>query len=273
MTFDTLWHRQFGRPYILSKRIDTGSGTPLVLLHGIGRSGRVWQPLVAKMRRQPFRLVAFDMLGFGDSPKPEWLAYNIDDHARSVIASVQRQHFGQPVVLIGHSLGSLVALRVARLRPDLVRHVILYEMPLYEGLPEKRHYKARLAVYFTFYQWVLKQQPTFGEAKQHFRERLSNKVVGAELTAQTWQPFIKTLQNSIMTQTAAEDIRELRMAADVIYGSRDMFVIRGKVATIFGVDADHITGHTIKASHKISPSAAGFLAERVSAAMAREAEA
>jgi pimeloyl-ACP methyl ester carboxylesterase len=270
MTFSEFWHRNLSRPFILSKRIDSGSGTPLVLLHGIGRSGRVWQPLVATLRRQPFRLIAFDMLGFGASPKPEWLAYNIDDHARSVIASIKRQHFGQPVILIGHSLGALVALRVARLRPDLVKHVILYEMPLYEGLPEKRHYKARLAVYFKFYEWVLKQQPTFNEAKLRFRERLSSKVVGAELTAQTWQPFIKTLQNSIMTQTAADDIHQLKITADVIYGSRDMFVIRGKVASIFGIDTEHITGHLIKESHKISPMAASFLAERIQAVMERE---
>ena len=158
-------------PGVLTVR--AGAGVPVVLLHGIGRSAGVWSPLVTQLQGEPFRLTAFDLLGFGDSPKPTWPPYDIDTHARSVIASIKRQHFGQPVLLVGHSLGALVALRVARLRPDLVRHVILYEMPLYDGLPEKRRYKARLRVYYAFYTWVIKQNPTFGEADRRFCERIS----------------------------------------------------------------------------------------------------
>ncbi|MDB5170070.1 MAG: hypothetical protein JWN82_466 [Candidatus Saccharibacteria bacterium] len=267
MRLDEFWHRRLGRPYLLAKRTDTGRGTPVVLLHGIGRSAGVWQPLVKRLQGAPFRLLAFDLLGFGDSPKPEWPSYDIDTHAQAAIASIRRQHFGQPVLLVGHSLGALVALRVAYLQPKQVKHVVLYEMPLYEGLPEKRRYKARLRIYFTFYQWVIKQNPTFGEAKKRFKERLSTKIVGAELTLETWQPFIKSLQNSIMQQTAANDIKQLQMPADVIYGSRDMLVIRGKVATIFGDDVDHITAHTIKARHRITPVTAQFLAERLEAAV------
>ncbi len=213
--------------------------------------------------------IAFDLLGFGDSPKPEWPRYSIDDHARQVIAAIKRQAYGQPVILVGHSMGALVALRVARLQPKLVHHVVLYEMPLYEGLPDKRTYKARLAVYFKFYEWVIKQQPSFGEAKQRFSERLGSRIAGLEMTPETWGPFIKSLENTIMRQTAADDIKQLRMPADVIYGSRDMFVIRGKVTTIFGSDATHITGHTIRARHRITLKAARFIAERIAAAEAR----
>lgn len=262
-----LWHRLFSQPYTLAKRIDTGAGQPVVMLHGIGRSAVVWQPLVKQLLGQPYRVTTFDLLGFGDSPKPDWPNYNIDDHARSVIKSIKRQRFNQPIVLIGHSLGALVALRVARLEPKLVRHLILYEMPLYEGLPEKRHYKARLAAYFAFYEWATKQNPTFGETKQRFSERLATSVIGSELTRETWQPFIKSLKNSIMKQTAADDIKHLTMPADVIYGSRDMLVIRGKVQTIFGKDAINLTEHTIKARHRITPAAASFIQSRIEAGL------
>jgi len=268
MSLDSFWHKSLGRPYRLAKHTDSGVGTPVVLLHGIGRSGAVWQPLVSRLTDKAFRVVVFDLLGFGASPKPVWPSYDIDTHAGAVIASIKAQRFNQPVLLVGHSLGALVALRVARLEPQLVKHLVLYEMPLYDGLPEKRRYKARLKIYFAFYEWALKQNPTFGEAKKRFTERIATKIVGAELTPETWLPFIKSLENSIMKQTAASDIHALRMAADVIYGSRDMLVIRGKVATIFGTDAAHLTGHTIKARHRISPAAAAFLAERLTLAAA-----
>lgn len=69
-----------------------------------------------------------------------------------------------------------------------------------------------------------------------------------------------------MKQTAADDIKNLKMSADVIYGLRDMLVIRGKVATIFGADATHITAHTINARHSITKVTAKFLARRLDAA-------
>ena len=152
--FDNLWHRRLGKAYILKRTIDQGKGQPVVLLHGLGRTGADWQPVVEGLGYFPFRIVAFDLLGFGKSPKPAWLEYDIDDHARAVIASLEKQRLPQPAVLVGHSMGCLIAVRVARWRPDLVRHLVLYEMPLYEGLPRKRTYRLRLNFYFRLYKWI-----------------------------------------------------------------------------------------------------------------------
>jgi hypothetical protein len=52
---------------------------------------------------------------------------------------------------------------------------------------------------------------------------------------------------------------------DVIYGKRDMLVIRGKPQKFFGEDSGHITAHTIKERHVISVKAAQFIAERIEA--------
>src|SRR4051812_38574498 len=99
--WDNFWHRRLGRPYKLKRTIDTGRGTPVVLLHGIGRSGLVWNNVVEGLKRRPYRVVAFDLLGFGDSPKPDWADYTIDDHAGAVIASLEKMRLGQPAVLVG----------------------------------------------------------------------------------------------------------------------------------------------------------------------------
>lgn len=237
----------------------------MVLLHGIGRTGAVWQHVVSQLAALPYRIVAFDLLGFGASPKPKWVLYDIDDHARSVIASIEKLKFSQPAILVGHSMGCLVAVRVARLRPDLVKHLVLYEMPLYEGLPEKRRYSLRLQAYGRFYKRIMQFQPTF-DGSARFIERLARRVVGFEVTPETWQPFIRSLEHTILSQTAAEDIKELTMPMDVIYGTYDMFVIRGKPQQIFGIDSDNITAHTIRARHEISPKASRFLVERIEAA-------
>ena len=49
-------------------RLDVGSGRPLVLLHGIGMSHKAWNPIVPILS-QSRRVIAFDVAGFGDSPK------------------------------------------------------------------------------------------------------------------------------------------------------------------------------------------------------------
>ena len=260
---ERFWHGFLKQPYKLHKRIDEGQGVPVVLLHGIGRSGAVWSAL-RQLLVMDYRVVAFDLLGFGDSPKPE-LMYNIDDHAKPVIAAIKKLH--QPVVLVGHSMGALVALRVARLRPDLVRHVVLYEMPLYEGLPDKRIYKTRLAAYFNFYKWVTRQDFGFEEAAQTFYEKIALKVVGSDLSAETWQPFVRSLQNTIMDQTAPEDLAALDVPADVIFGSRDMLVFKGQVKERIDTNlVGPIETHVVKAPHRITPGAAEFIAQRIHAA-------
>jgi len=266
--FDRFWHRTLGRPYFLARPIDQGSGPAVVLLHGIGRTGQTWQRVVAGLTHLPCRLVAFDLLGFGASPKPAWPEYNIDDHANAVIASLHKLALPQPAILVGHSMGCLVAVRVARLRPDLVKHLVLYEMPLYEGLPEKRRYRLRLNMYSRFYGYLLRYQPTFDVQTARMTERIARKVAGFEVTPDTWQPFVKSLEHSIMQQTAADDIKRIEAPMDVIYGTLDMFVIRGKPQHIFGEDATNITAHTIRERHIISERASQFLVERIAAALA-----
>src|SRR5437764_5763869 len=126
--FGKYWHQLLRQPYRLARTVDQGSGRTVVLLHGIGRSGAVWQHVVEQLDGKPYRLVAYDLLGFGKSPKPDWAEYNVDDHARAVIASLLQLKPGEPVIIVGHSMGSLVAVRVARLRQDLVQHMVIYEM-------------------------------------------------------------------------------------------------------------------------------------------------
>jgi pimeloyl-ACP methyl ester carboxylesterase len=267
IVFDKFWHGTLKRPYHLARSIDIpGPGDAVLLLHGIGRSGQVWEHVVYGLAARGLRIVGLDLLGFGASPKPEWPAYSVDDHAAAVIATIEKLKLKRPLVIVGHSMGCLVAVRVARRRPDLVKHLVLFEMPLYEGLPHKRSYRLRTDLYFRFYRRVTRFQPTFNEENARLAERLAHRIVGLEVTRETWLPFIRSLENTIMKQTAADDIKQLPMPMDVIYGRFDMFVIRGQPQRMFGVDTENIAAHTVRARHVISLKASQFLVERILAA-------
>lgn len=216
---------------------------------------------------KPMRMVSFDLLGFGQSPKPDWLTYNVDDHATAVIAAIERLRFKQPVVLVGHSMGCLVSARVARLRPDLIRHLVLYEMPLYSGLPDKRGYRLRLKIYFNLYARIVAYKPIFRGPGKKRAQKLAEKIAGFTLDDDTWRPFVRSLKHTIMEQKTNEDIKQIKAPMDVIYGTRDRLVIRGKTTEIFGTDVTNITAHNVKENHGVSKKASAFLVERIEAAL------
>ncbi len=267
---DRFWHKTLQRPYRLHRAIDEGSGAPIVLLHGIGKTGDTWEHVVELLGHK-HRIVAFDLLGFGASPQPDWPEYTTDDHVKAVIASIEK--LGQkPLTLVGHSMGCLIAVRLARLRPDLVQHLVLYEMPLYEGLPNKRMYRLRTDLYYRLYRRIMKFQPASQVEKVKLAQKLAKRIAGFEVDERNWQPFMKSLEHTIMAQTTAEDIKHVSVPIDVIYGRFDMLVIRGKPQKFFGKDSGHITAHTIRESHVISQKASRFIVERIEAANAIDAE-
>jgi pimeloyl-ACP methyl ester carboxylesterase len=275
---NTLWHGWLRRPYRLYKALDEGQGSTVVFLHGLGRSSDVWrhaaEMLDSPADRAQVRMIAYDLLGFGQSPKPEHLQYTVDDHARAVVAALMRlPQRARPVIIVGHSMGCLIAVRVARLRPDLVRHLILYEMPLYSGLPDKRRYRMRLRLYFTLYERIVSFKPIFQEPGKTRAQKLAEKLTGFTLDDNTWRPFIRSLKHTIMEQTTSDDLRHVKVPMDVIYGRLDQVVIRGKVREVFGEDAQNITAHTIRESHTISRRATRFLLTRLAAIVGNKAPA
>src|SRR5690349_8772574 len=104
-------------------------GRPIVLLHGLGASGDFWGAGYDALASR-HRLVVPDLPGIGRRPWPA-SACRVDDHADALAASLGRLGVDdEPVVVVAHSLGALVALSFARRRPELVAGVALFAPPL-----------------------------------------------------------------------------------------------------------------------------------------------
>lgn len=259
--FDIFWHKVLQRPYRAVRAKDTGSGEPVVLLHGLGSSSQAWSNVIALLKDR-HRVIAFDLVGFGKAPKPDWIKYDVDDHARAVIVAIQKAHINEPVILAGHSMGGLVAVRIARLRPDLVNRLVLYEMPLYTDVPSLKRYSLLRSLYFRAFQQVLRQ-PEFSKENVSKVQKIASKMSGFYLTKETWTPYVKSLKNTIINQNTAEDMQQLKIPMDLIYGSLDMVVLRGHVQTIFDMQINEITTHMVLSRHKITPRASSFIAKRI----------
>ena len=95
----------------------TGTGPNLVLLHGWGMHGAVWQPLVKKLSKI-FTLHLVDLPGMGLSRPIEPFHLYV---AAEKIAEMLPAHAD----IVGWSLGGQVAMRIAIDHPDLVRRLVL----------------------------------------------------------------------------------------------------------------------------------------------------
>jgi pimeloyl-ACP methyl ester carboxylesterase len=88
----------------------TGSGKPVVALHGYGASLFSWRYLPAALPHR--RVVRIDLPGHGGSPARTDNRYALSDHARLVINFIEDNGLGE-FDLIGHSMGGGVALMIA----------------------------------------------------------------------------------------------------------------------------------------------------------------
>jgi pimeloyl-ACP methyl ester carboxylesterase len=95
----------------------------LIFIHGSGDTARVWDALIACLPQ--YTAIALDLPGHGSlTERPGPTTMSVDDYAGAVRAEMTRRGL-ERVCLIGHSLGSAIALRLAVDYPSLVSRLAL----------------------------------------------------------------------------------------------------------------------------------------------------
>jgi len=99
------------------------NGRSVVLLHGRNFPSSYWVPVIRTLSDAGYRVVVPDQIGFGKSSKPPG-DLHFDTLARNTIALLD--HLGiQKADIVAHSLGGMLAIRIARAYPDRVAHLVL----------------------------------------------------------------------------------------------------------------------------------------------------
>ncbi|GAA5033668.1 hypothetical protein GCM10023258_33700 [Terrabacter aeriphilus] len=120
MTAVSLHARAWGEPGALS---------PVLLVHATGETSADWDRVATLLGRDRL-VVAVDLRGHGASPWPgRYPLTELADDVEAVAAGLAARH-GRPLDLVGHSLGGLVACLLASRRPDLVRRLVLEDVPV-----------------------------------------------------------------------------------------------------------------------------------------------
>jgi 3-oxoadipate enol-lactonase len=99
-----------------------GGGPTVLMLHGIGGGHLAFAPQVETLASSGYRAVAWDMPGYGHSAPIE--PYTFKGLAQSCIHLIESLQ-ASDVILLGHSMGGMVAQEVVLRRPDLVSRLVL----------------------------------------------------------------------------------------------------------------------------------------------------
>jgi pimeloyl-ACP methyl ester carboxylesterase len=224
----------------------TGQGAPLLLLHGLASSSRYWQPHFATLG-QSYRVIAPDLLGFGRSPKPFDGAYSVEQHITALCAAVEPR-FKRPVTLIGHSMGSLLALHLAVSRPDLVERLILVSLPAIGDCawghhPDGGHRSLHhFAVHTTPGRLLFSAgqhaiQPLGAMVYPSLRRDIPRGAAEDSLRA-SWTAYWRSLEAVVYGTNVDELFAAVRGPLTVIHGARDLVVPVGPVRELAATRPD-----------------------------------
>ena len=157
--------------------VKKGAGYPVVLLHPLGTSVWTWEYVIDAIS-QNYTVYAFDMLGHGDSDKPQ-RHFNLPDYAHALdeacqILNIHRAH------IVGNSVGAVLATETAASFPERVDKLTLVGAPVWNAFTAKE----RLADTFAQYDsdglpkprtlQDLKDATTFADPKEEWLDRNNN---------------------------------------------------------------------------------------------------
>lgn len=220
------WHNA-GAPQPLHV-VTTGEGPPVLLLHGLSGSHEYFGFLTPELARH-YRVIAPDLLGFGRSPWPA-SGYTVDDH----LAALEGVLPEAPFAIVGHSMGSLLGLELARRMPERVTRVIALAPPslpdraaLRAALRQESRIESLMALDRFWAPLVCHLHEVLGAASFHlYRPFIDPAVPDAVVRAATqhrWASYDGSLRHVVLQSQALNLLPEIAVPVTLMVGRDDLY--------------------------------------------------
>ena len=250
-----IWHKVFHVPIRMAVAGDNHVKNPqltVVMLHGIAATSYTWRKLFKDVKRDPglenVRFIALDLLGFGKSPKADWLDYDYDDYDHVLDETFKRLKIQTPVILMGHSMGGLIAANyISQDHPDVdIQSAILVSPPLLMAsemarLPDK-FYKET----YGSLQQLAKTVPAI-DVIAKLIERFSN----FEKHYLKTPAFEKSMENIILNRNNYQIFRKIKTPTLILHGHFDPLVMGANLRKVAGVNKS-LTYQSVIGDHDIT---------------------
>ena len=188
------------------------TGAALLLIHGFGASVGHWRknlPVLA----ENCRCYAIDLIGFGASAKPQpglEIEYTFETWGE-LVSDFCQEVIGSPTVLIGNSIGCIVALQAAVTNPESVRGVALLNCSLRLLHDRKR---AKMPFYRRWGTPVLQSILTVPAIGKFFFKQLAQRKVVRKILLQAYH----------RSAAVSEELIDILMAPATDLGAADVFL-------------------------------------------------
>lgn len=242
----------------LAARVLGERGSPVVLLHGLVASGLWWGAAYDALARR-HRLVVPDLLGFGRSPRPT-AGCGPDDHVAALLSCLDELGITEPITIGAHSLGSLLAIRLAATHPDRVAGIVAFGPPLYA---DRRAALAHLGAAGPMGRlFVLPGAAAQVACRVICRHRGVAARIGvvthpslpppiaADSVQHTWASYSQTLERVILEAEGRDWLTELRSPVRLIAGDGDRVVDRDFLGHLPG-EVDGLSVDVWKGAHDL----------------------
>lgn len=263
--YDTLTHRWLRVPYTLHMtefRAPKNPKATVVFIHGLGNSAESWRE-VSALLPQDVRVIAVDMLGFGQSPKPAWVTYNIGVQARAVAHTLLKLRLSQRPIVVGHSMGSLVAIELAKRFPFVLKRLVLCSPPLYKSTSDE--WLGREKVLKDFYRLVTKH-PEQLERIAPLAARLGIVSDAFNVKGEILNVYMAALESSIINQSSLDDVRKLSLPITILYGTFDPVVIGSSLKQLDNAK-ENVVVKKFAVGHEILGKYGGYIANELNAVL------
>lgn len=187
----------------------------LVLLHGWGGQWKSWFPVIEALKAH-YQLIVPDLPGFGETPLEQPMMLN--DYANEVVVMLTILKL-KSVVLVGHSFGGAVAMKIASQRPELVNRLIIIDS---SGIRPKRSFGVNMWISMVKVGNMVLELPGLEKIRQKVRRGLYS--VGSLKNsdyAVLRDPKMKQTFESIITDDISDDVTRITCPTTLIWGSDD----------------------------------------------------
>lgn len=251
-----LKHRIFRRPIIMRVAFARNVKHPqltVVFLHGISATALTWRTTIREFARKPelknVRLIALDLLGFGKSLQSAWLDYDYLDYDKALDATLKSLKVSGPVVIVGHSMGSLIAADyVTNFEPNFkITNLILVSPPILmvnelAKLPDQVYTKS-----YGSLSKLAKEEPAM-EVVANFIQRFSSFSSRYIKTP----AFERSMDNIILNNKNYQTFSHLKVPTLIIHGHFDPLVLRSNLKRAADANPQHIRFVSVIGHHDVT---------------------